>query len=60
MALDESRDGDVEVESDGLTFLMHENEAKGFLAVGVSVDFTHWPGGGSWRVLPNLGVGYGC
>ena len=43
-----------------LTFLLQEREAQGFLSVGVTVDFSAWPGGGYWRVSPNFGLGYGC
>ncbi len=61
MALDEPKDGDIEVEAGDLTFLLQEREANGFLAIGLTVDFAQWPGGGFWRVSPNFGGGgFGC
>ncbi|MFH1531857.1 MAG: hypothetical protein ABIK09_14120 [Pseudomonadota bacterium] len=59
LALDEPKAGDIEVEAGDVTFLLQENEAKGFLSVGVTVDFSPRPGGGFWRVSPNFGLGYG-
>jgi hypothetical protein len=49
----------VKVESGGVTFLMNEREAKGYLSIGVTVDFAPWPGGGFWRVSPSMNLGYG-
>jgi len=60
LALDEPKDGDQEVQSGDLTFLMNGREARNFLAMGITVDFSAWPDGGCWQVSPNMGFGFGA
>ena len=48
------------MQSGDLTFLMNGREARNFLAMGITVDFSAWPDGGCWQVSPNMGFGFGA